>query len=50
MRTMVLEVSVPRIVLTRLLGGIWNGAYFAPTSPKASAAVGGSARTVTSST
>jgi threonine dehydrogenase-like Zn-dependent dehydrogenase len=30
---MVLDVSVPKIALTRLLGAIWNGAYFAPTSP-----------------
>jgi threonine dehydrogenase-like Zn-dependent dehydrogenase len=33
MRTMVLDFSVPRIVLTRFLGGIWRGAYFAPSSP-----------------
>ena len=33
MRTMVLDVSVPRIIWTRLLGRWWRGAYFAPTSP-----------------
>jgi threonine dehydrogenase-like Zn-dependent dehydrogenase len=33
MRTMVLDVSVPRIVLTRLLGRLTRAAYFAPTSP-----------------
>jgi threonine dehydrogenase-like Zn-dependent dehydrogenase len=33
MRTMVLDVSVPRVVLTRLLGRFWKGAYFAPTAP-----------------
>ncbi len=33
MKTMVLDVSVPRIVLTRILGHLWRGAYFAPTSP-----------------
>ena len=33
MRTMVLDVSVPRIVLTRLLGRATRSAYFAPTSP-----------------
>jgi threonine dehydrogenase-like Zn-dependent dehydrogenase len=32
-RTMVLDVTVPRVVLTRLLGRFWKGAYFAPTSP-----------------
>jgi threonine dehydrogenase-like Zn-dependent dehydrogenase len=30
---MVLDVSVPRIVLTRLLGRFWRGASFGPTSP-----------------
>lgn len=30
---MVLEVSVPRIVLTRLLGRFWRGASFGPSSP-----------------
>ena len=33
MKTMVLDVSVPRLVLTRLLGRAWRGAYFGPTSP-----------------
>ncbi len=33
MRTMVLDVTVPRVVLTQLLGRFWRGAYFAPTSP-----------------
>ncbi len=33
MRTMVLELSVPRYVLTRLLGRVSRGAYFGPTSP-----------------
>ena len=33
MRTMVLDVSVPKILWTRLLGRIWRGAYYAPTSP-----------------
>jgi threonine dehydrogenase-like Zn-dependent dehydrogenase len=33
MRTMVLDVSVPRIALTRLLGGVWRSAYFGPASP-----------------
>ncbi|RLC70449.1 MAG: hypothetical protein DRJ03_22690 [Chloroflexi bacterium] len=33
MRTMILQVSVPRILLTRLLGRISPAAYFAPTSP-----------------
>ncbi len=33
MRTMVLDVSVPKIVWTRLLGRVWKGAYYAPTSP-----------------
>jgi threonine dehydrogenase-like Zn-dependent dehydrogenase len=33
MRTMVLEVSIPRIVLTRLLGRVWQSAAFWPTSP-----------------
>jgi len=30
---MVLDVSVSRLVLTRLLGRAWRGAYFGPTSP-----------------
>jgi threonine dehydrogenase-like Zn-dependent dehydrogenase len=30
---MVLDVSVPRFVLTRLLGRAWRAAYFGPTSP-----------------
>ena len=33
MRTMVLELSVPRILLTRLLGRISRAAYFGPASP-----------------
>lgn len=33
MRTMVLEVSVPRIVVTRLLARLSRAAYFGPTSP-----------------
>jgi threonine dehydrogenase-like Zn-dependent dehydrogenase len=33
MKTMVLDVSVPRVLLTRVLGRFWKGAYFAPTSP-----------------
>lgn len=33
MKTMYLDISVPRIVVTRLLGKIWRGAYYAPTSP-----------------
>lgn len=33
MKTMVLDVSAPRILVTRLLGQFWPGAYFAPTSP-----------------
>jgi threonine dehydrogenase-like Zn-dependent dehydrogenase len=30
---MVLDVSVPRVLLTRLLGRMSKGAYFGPTSP-----------------
>jgi threonine dehydrogenase-like Zn-dependent dehydrogenase len=30
---MVLDVSAPKIVWTRLLGRVWNGAYYASTSP-----------------
>lgn len=33
MRTMVLEITVPRFALTRLLGRVWQGAAFGPTSP-----------------
>lgn len=33
MRTMYLDVHIPRIVLTRLLGRFWPAAYFAPTAP-----------------
>jgi threonine dehydrogenase-like Zn-dependent dehydrogenase len=33
MRTMVLELSIPRIVLTRLLGRFWQRAYFSSVSP-----------------
>jgi threonine dehydrogenase-like Zn-dependent dehydrogenase len=33
MRTMVLELSVPRYVLTRLLGRVSRAAHFGPTSP-----------------
>ncbi|MBI5712458.1 MAG: alcohol dehydrogenase catalytic domain-containing protein, partial [Chloroflexi bacterium] len=32
MRTMYLDVSVPRILLTRLLGRVSRSVYFAPTS------------------
>ena len=30
---MYLDISVPRIVVTRLLSKVWCGAYYAPTSP-----------------
>jgi len=30
---MVIDISVPRIVLTRLLGRLWRGAHFSPLSP-----------------
>jgi 2-desacetyl-2-hydroxyethyl bacteriochlorophyllide A dehydrogenase len=33
MKTMYLDISVPRIVATRLLSRFWSGAYYAPTSP-----------------
>ena len=33
MRTMVLDISIPRMLLTRILGRISQRAYFAPTSP-----------------
>lgn len=33
MKTMYLDISVPRIVVTRALGRVWPGAYFAATSP-----------------
>ena len=33
MRTMVLELSVPRFLLTQLLGRVSRAAYFGPTSP-----------------
>ncbi|MFN2161360.1 MAG: zinc-binding dehydrogenase [Candidatus Promineifilaceae bacterium] len=33
MRTMYVDVSIPRIALTRVLGRISRGAHFAPTSP-----------------
>ncbi|MBI5653660.1 MAG: alcohol dehydrogenase catalytic domain-containing protein [Chloroflexi bacterium] len=33
MKTMVLDASVPRIVLTKILGRFSRGAYFAPTAP-----------------
>lgn len=32
MKTMYLDVSVPRILFTRALARVWRGAYFAPTS------------------
>jgi threonine dehydrogenase-like Zn-dependent dehydrogenase len=32
-KTMVLDISVPRVLLTRLLGRVWPGAHFAWTSP-----------------
>jgi hypothetical protein len=31
MKTMYLDISVPRIVATRLLSRLWSGAYYAPT-------------------
>lgn len=33
MKTMYLDLDPARIVLTRVLGKVWRGAYFAPTSP-----------------
>jgi threonine dehydrogenase-like Zn-dependent dehydrogenase len=33
MKTMVLELSIPRLLLTRLLGRVSQRAYFGPTSP-----------------
>jgi threonine dehydrogenase-like Zn-dependent dehydrogenase len=33
MRAMVLDVSVPKIVWTRILSRVWQGAYYASTSP-----------------
>ena len=33
MKTMYLDISAPRIVMTRLLGRVWPGAYFGPTAP-----------------
>ncbi len=33
MRTMVLDLSTPRLLLTRLLGKVSRAAYFAPTAP-----------------
>jgi threonine dehydrogenase-like Zn-dependent dehydrogenase len=33
MKTMILDLSIPAVLLTRLLGRLWKGAYFAPTSP-----------------
>ncbi|HSJ57669.1 MAG TPA: zinc-binding dehydrogenase [Anaerolineae bacterium] len=33
MKTILLDLSVPRIVLTRLLARFWRGAYYAPTAP-----------------
>jgi threonine dehydrogenase-like Zn-dependent dehydrogenase len=33
MRTMILDLSIPAVLLTRLLGRLWGGAYFAPISP-----------------
>ncbi|MEZ4645670.1 MAG: alcohol dehydrogenase catalytic domain-containing protein [Chloroflexota bacterium] len=30
---MYLDISVPRIVVTRLLSKVWRGAYYAPTAP-----------------
>jgi len=32
-KTLVLDLSIPRVVLTRLLGRVWPGAYFARTAP-----------------
>ncbi|HFD39802.1 MAG TPA: hypothetical protein ENJ31_08185 [Anaerolineae bacterium] len=33
MRTMVLDVTTPRLIATRLLGRLWSGACFGPTAP-----------------
>ncbi|MBN1657702.1 MAG: alcohol dehydrogenase catalytic domain-containing protein [Anaerolineae bacterium] len=33
MKTILLDLSVPKIVLTRLLARFWRGAYYAPTAP-----------------
>ena len=33
MKTLYIDISIPRIALTRLLGRISRSAYFAPTSP-----------------
>lgn len=33
MRTMYLDVSAPRILLTKVIGRFWRGAYFAASSP-----------------
>lgn len=33
MKTMYIDISVPRIVITRILGKIWPGAYFSSFSP-----------------
>lgn len=33
MKTMYLDISVPHIVVTRLLGKVWPGAYYGPTAP-----------------
>jgi threonine dehydrogenase-like Zn-dependent dehydrogenase len=33
MKTMILDLSMPAVLLTRLLGRLWGGAYFAPISP-----------------
>lgn len=33
MQTLVLDLSIPRVVITRALGVVWRGAYFAPFAP-----------------
>ncbi len=33
MKTMILDISVPAVLLTRLLGRVWGGAHFSPVSP-----------------
>src|SRR5438874_2078979 len=33
MKTITYELSIPRLALTKALGTLWRGAYFAPTSP-----------------
>ena len=33
MKTITYELSIPRLAVTKALGTLWRGAYFAPTSP-----------------